>query len=467
MANITTEQQAEATFEGIRFRVRTESISNQGRRIILHEYLDSDRIFAEDIGEIPPQFSVDAFIHSDRSQVAGQVVFPNFIQKAEQFRNVLRQKRDKPGLLTLPTIGTFQAIALSFSEDRSQSAVGEVRFSIQFVKAAGSIAAVEAPASSENLFSVTDQAREEIQTEAITKWNTFVLPIELPSLDLNAYLTVLDDITSIPNDIANKARNFLDAGTFGRIKDSIRNFTNVLPNLISIPADLFGYIVSGVEDVIGLFQDLSNAFTETGSSNALSLADELGRTGSGLPTDMLIIRARTADPEATTIDSFDKPLFSNTTIQRQQRSDARELMLDVFRAGWLLIAFEQAAIADYLTDADVDDARDTIENLYDNIVSENLDNEKSIFSNLDVLDAINQSKRLTLSVLEQKEQSAYRVTTFDYKYVTSAIEISYQLYAEEINTPAELEARSELIANLNPEQRPDRMTGAITVLQVR
>ena len=142
-------------------------------------------------------------------------------------------------------------------------------------------------------------------------------------------------------------------------------------------------------------------------------------------------------------------------------------MLDTFRVGWLLIAYEQAALADYQTDADVDAARDTLNDLYENIILANINNEKSFLSSLSVLALINQVKRMALSILEQKEQTAYKITTLEYRYWTSAIEIAYQLYAEELKTTSELETRAELIAGLNPDQRPDRMTGTITVLQVR
>lgn len=257
--NFATEAMAEASFAGVVFRVRNESITRQGRRVVPHEYLGTDRIFAEDLGEIPPFFTIDAFIHSDRNVGATVFAQPNFIQKAEQFRNKLRERRTRPAKLTLPTIGTVNVIVLSFTEDRSQQSVGEVKFTINFVQGAGSIVSNEAPKQSFDVYVATAAARTLIEEISTEKWEEFVLPPELPSLDIDSYLTMLNDLNSLATDISNRTRNLFNAGIFGRIKNTLRNFATAIPNLLAIPSNLFKSIITQFEEVIGIFSDISDA----------------------------------------------------------------------------------------------------------------------------------------------------------------------------------------------------------------
>jgi len=451
--NTRTELMAEANFDGIPFRVRTETISSQGRRIIVHEYLNSNRIFAEDIGQIPPYFSIDAFIHSDLSA-------NNFLEKAEAFRTKLNRKLNKPGKLTLPTIGNVRVIALDFSESRSQTSVGEVTFNLKFVKATGSIVANVAPARESDIFSASDDAREVI-TETSPKFYS------IPET-INNRLTVLHDFTSQVNDTSNKARNFLTSGPLGEARTTIRNFVTNLPNLINTPQNLVNTYVATGESDVGVFQDLSNRLSNPTSVNSFDLASNSSRSGSGLFNDMRSIRNDVNNvDDSTDPSSFEKPIWSATTVERSNRNMNRNFAIDMNRVNWLLIAYEQAANRDYTTSTEVENIRNELSTMYDNVVLTAAEDLDSLISDLTLIESINNVRDLTLEVLELKEQQAFNLTTINYPFPLDVISLTYQLYAEEFNTFNDLEERATLIKQLNPDQQSDRMVGDITILEVR
>lgn len=458
--NRITEGMSRAEFDGIPFLVRTESVTNQGRRVILHEYLNSNRIFAEDIGEIPPRFAVEAFIQSDRT---GERPI-NYIQKAERFRNALNVRLNKSVKLTLPTLGEVRVIALPYTESRSQTDVGIVSFTLNFARASGSIVAAVAPRRTSDLYQESDRARGLIETTATVFWERVIGTIR----NINNRLTFLHDITSMSTDIQNKVRNNIQAGPFGELRTTIRNFITALPNLINQPARLFGTMITVIDDDIGMFQDLSNRLSITSAANNYSLSRDFTRSGSGLFDDMSGIRNNIPNVEdSTNISSFDKPFWPTTTVERIRRNNIRNSILDSFRLNWLLIVYEQAAAREYATNVEVENVRQELSQIYTEVVQTASEDLNSFISDLDVLEVVNNVRTITLEILEQKEQQTFNLTTVEYQLPSDVLSITYDLYAEELTSFSELENRADIIINLNPGLRPDLMSGEITVLQSR
>lgn len=451
--NTRTEIMAEASYDGLPFRVRTETIGRQGRRIVLHEYLKSDRIFAEDIGEIPPTFNIDAFIHSDPGQ-------NNFLQKAENFRNRLRRRLLKPTKLTLPTIGNVNVIALDFSESRSQTSVGEVTFTLSFVKATGSIVANTAPARESDVYAASDDAREVIAEKAPRSYTLLET--------INNRLSVLHDFTNTVNDYSNRIRNYITSGPLGQVRMTIRNFVTNLPNLVDNPQNLVNFAVTSFEGDVGVFQDISNRLSNVTALDGFPLAQTLARSGSGLFNDMRSIRNQIANTDdSTNPASFARPKWNPTTVERQDRNRNRDFNIDLSRVNWLLIGYEQAARKEYTTNVEVETTREELSLMYTEVVEKPSENLESFLSDLDVLEAIKDTRNLALEVLELKEQQAFNLTTINYPYSTDIITASYDIYAEEFSTFDQLEARAQLIKELNPETRADNVLGDITIFQLR
>ena len=63
MTDILTSQLLPSSFRGVSFKIRGEVLPEEGRKIVLHEYVNSSARFVEDLGGIPSRFQVNAFVH--------------------------------------------------------------------------------------------------------------------------------------------------------------------------------------------------------------------------------------------------------------------------------------------------------------------------------------------------------------------------------------------------------------------
>ncbi|MEM7674700.1 MAG: DNA circularization N-terminal domain-containing protein, partial [Myxococcota bacterium] len=119
MSDPLTQQLSAASFKGVQFFVRSEEQTDNGRRIVLHEYPNSDTRFVEDLGLVPTKFSVDAFVFGE-----------NYQDAQRELESVLNE--EGPGQLILPTFGGFEAYALPYTVSAGQTEVGEVKFKLSF-----------------------------------------------------------------------------------------------------------------------------------------------------------------------------------------------------------------------------------------------------------------------------------------------------------------------------------------------
>lgn len=194
MADPRTRQLLPASFKGVSFSVRNEVLTEGGRRIVLHEYPNSSQRFVEDLGEMPPKFSVTAFVHG-----------PDFLDRAALLERAL--KEEGKGRLSMPTFGVRTLFALSYRKDASQTSVGEIRFDLEFAAGRATSAPIKSPATIESVYAAGDECREAIGDILSIIWD---VPTETPNVitaqfDLeqfantafNAVSTSVDNITNL------------------------------------------------------------------------------------------------------------------------------------------------------------------------------------------------------------------------------------------------------------------------------
>ena len=90
MQDVRTKQLKVASFRGFIFLCPEESVPSVGRKIVKHDYPNSGKRFAQDLGPLPSDFDVTAVITGD-----------NFLQKAINFERILN-KRDWAVGVTAP-----------------------------------------------------------------------------------------------------------------------------------------------------------------------------------------------------------------------------------------------------------------------------------------------------------------------------------------------------------------------------
>lgn len=419
-----------ASFKNIPFYVRSERLTEGGRRIILHDYPNSNERFVEDLGRIPPKFSVTAFISG-----------PSFLNQADQLEKALLEKG--AGDLVLPTLGKLRVFASTYSKDASQVSVGEITFELSFVTGKSISGPVRSPVTVETVYTQGDLARNDLGNALEDKWTepkdtsnvlTAIYDLEQCARSTDALLKSLKNVASV--DSINEFIGF-NAPSIVRSAAYIKRvFVDQLWQTISV--GLSGG--SGLASLIGL--------TQFGALLSLSLSDiRSARTPSGSTTSTLI------------------PTWPATTGARVIRNDNRLTLVNIHRVAALICAYEQAADKTYQTEGELDATRLALENEHQRLMREDTDDRDLPQSQSAVRRAVEDMRLSTLSVLDQKEQSAFELTSLTLNVPRSAFVLAYDLYAEEFTSTDQLNDRAITLRGLNPEHPADKLHNDIMVLQ--
>lgn len=136
------EQLQPGSFKGVPFEVLSDS-SPFGRRIQVHEFVQRDKPFCEDLGRVTRRFTVSAFLGGD-----------DCLDK----RNALLAAIDEvgPGELILPTWGAMQATAMPGTVNNNRSDGGVVWLDLEFVESGDKGYPVATPATDAQLSESAD-----------------------------------------------------------------------------------------------------------------------------------------------------------------------------------------------------------------------------------------------------------------------------------------------------------------------
>ena len=432
---------SEARFNGVKFFVRTENLTSAGPRIIIHEYLNSDVLFVEDIGQIPNRFSIDAFIH-------GEYWF-------EDYQNLLNALNETgPKVLILPTFGTIEAAyAGQYSIDHSHTNIGEVRFRLNFI-----VGEVEPPFVSDfnetsDIISAGDTFRSRLQEAFENLWEAYET--------ISGITQGIYDITRAGSRIINEYRNFMQSGPLGELLNLVTIGSASIGNLVTLPEDLAAIFIAGNDQVLGAFSTIS-----IGLENGFETAMNMTYYGSTLSTNLVDIEEGRSGQEDTNIGDFDVPLWPEDTEERRVRNNNRLLMVNMVRTNSLVLAYEQATQIEYQTDTQIDAVRSQLEAAYKQLIITDTDNTPELIQNVqEVRESINTVRTRTNNFLQQQEQQVFTVSDLNLKVPTPASVLAYRLYAEDIDSTEDLFNRSIELASLNPNQRTDLMIGDVNIFK--
>lgn len=300
--SLTTDFQA-ASFRGVSFLVAAESTA-RGKKVAIHEYPNSDRRFVEELGKLPPIFTIEAIVHGD-----------DLINKRLRLEKAL--ERPGQGLLVHPVYGTLTVSALTFTTSSRQAESGQFIFNIRFASSEENITPTPLPPQRSTVSQKAKAARDAIGTvlqdryqPPSTAFNTDFQVEETLSTWENLEATTDVVIDQISTQAAKFKRTLRTARatvyqavqTGQKIKTSIETVVDAALNIVSNPSDLDGVW------------------------NAL-----------------------------ITLTSF--PNVVRKTAQQIQRSASGVLTNEHFQLISLANSFESKAFTDYLTDIDVDAAR--------------------------------------------------------------------------------------------------------------
>lgn len=442
MTDTLTTQLLEASFRGVPFRVRSEGKSEAGRKIILHDYVNSSDRFVEDQGELPPRFRITAFVHGE-----------NFKQLADALEGALKQKG--AGRLVLPTLGAFSVYAMPYSVDASQTSVGEISFSLDFAvgrPAAGPSFSLQ---DATQVFGLGDDARQAVQNALGDLW-------QIPSTFENATVAISDFTGSI-DDVVEKYSSLIPVDDLSALLSKAQRLKATASQIVRDPSSLAFELIGGTPRSVGIWQRIS-----LGLGNTASGFSELIQSMSFGGSDFSGISGINGDSQSNNpIQSGGStiPLWQETTAQRTRRNDNRLNIVNAQRVSALVGAYEVAANTDFQTQDQISDVRRQLEDEHERIMLDGTVDKDIIQSDPDVRTSVEAVRIASLNVLEQKRQEAFFVTTKENKKPYSSFVEAYRLYAEEFTDSGQLEDRAIQLRALNPSKPAMGLDGGITIFR--
>lgn len=420
-----------ASFKGIPFFVRNEIQTEAGRRVILHDYPNSSTRYVEDLGQMPPKFSVTAFVTG-----------PDFLNRSDQLERALQEQG--AGKLSMPTFGVVTVFALPYRKDASQTAVGEIRFELSFAAGRAISGPIRAPGTIEKVYKRGDTARNELGNALERKWTepTETSNVLTAIFDLKQMAKSIESLNTVINNTAdiNTLLGFMDINAPSIVRDANYLKFQVTQLWQTVSLGLSGG--AGLTTLLGL--------TRFGSLLTLSLSD-----------------IRSADISGTSTDAMETeiPLWPPTTAGRIIRDDNRLELVNTHRVNALICAYEQAADGSYQTDAELDAARLALENEHERLMRDDTENRDLVQSQAEVRRAVEDLRLAAIDVLDQKDQSTFTLTTMSLNAPLSCFQLAYALYAEQFTESGQVSDQAIILRGLNPLQPSDKMVGEISVLQ--
>ncbi len=437
MTDLLVNQTVPASFRGVQFRIREEVQDEAGRRVILHEYPNSNQRFVEDIGQIPPTFKVEAFVHG-----------ADFLSRARALETALNT--EGVGELVLPVFGTLEAYALPYSKSATQATIGEIIFSLEFALGRPTPGPSGQESQIEDLFEQGDNARAEIQIALALLWDQ-------PTAALNIATSNYDILQFVQTGL-NQYSTLFENASLGAWQTLANDISAGRASLVTSGIALAAALVQNTPETPGYWQQISLGVPNgVGTTNAILGAN----FGADLTTQSQIIFA--ADPDNVSgsdlrgeLDSFIN-LWPDDTVDRRQRNQNRRILAQTYRVNSLVLAYEQAAAFDYSTENQIIDTRELLYQAYDVVMREGVEEgdeagEQSIQLQPGVRFAVENVRAVAGEILERKAQSSPSITTIDAHAPRSALELAYLLYAEDMTTTGDLETASVGVRQLNPTQ---------------
>lgn len=448
MTDVYTQRLAQASWRGVVFWVRSEELPTGGRKTALHEFPNSNERFVEDLGEIPPRFTITAFVHG-----------LDWLERAQALENALRDPG--PGRLVMPTFGAWTVWALPYSKSASQTAVGEIEFSLEFATSRAVAGIIESAPAPEMVFAAGDSTRSAIG-------GAFGGIFNAPG-DSLGFGAMLSDITSVTNETFSSLSTLLNAESLGEMTGAIRGLLGNAGTLLGDPIQL-GLEFFGIdEDAPGLWQIISEGLDTISAVGALlDFAKNFGNNLALIQSDL--DSGATVSPVGSNnfTESTNSPvtgisLWAATTEDRIDRNDARTAIVESNRLAALVAAYEQASNGDYQTISQVQSIRTDLEDVYAVMMQVDAQDVTSVPANRDVREAMAELRIRALAVLDQKAQSAWLTSQIIRTGALTAPSLTYLLYAESLTN--DLDGRSWQIRQLNQQVSAVAMSGELTVLR--
>jgi prophage DNA circulation protein len=429
MAN-TREKLQSASFKGISFLVESETKTG-GKKTVTNEYVNSDKRFTEELGKLPPKFTINAIIHGDDS-----------IQR----RKIFEDKLDESGLgeLVHPVYGSVQVKSTSYTVSSNQRSIGEFKFSINFETSEATITATPIIGSEASVTSGADAARDALDDGLEDRYIAPSLPSTLDAIAAKAdevYDKTFEALSGVTNTIQDKVSTFTK--TVNGIRARIRTIVQQPVLMKAALKDLYATglaIVDDPADLMDTWKDLTDFGFVKGTVSV-------------------------SNTDTTTIGTNSANVDTNARIEEDID---RNLIDEHTRLTDFVNLIEGAAFRNFLTNQQIRGIRTTIDDNYRRLI-ENVefgadgqtltDDQLSKYNPLandpTIRNKIQSLRNSVNRVLDQKSQIAFRIDTVDTPRTSIAL-TAYQYYGNLDNL--------DTLRDLNDDLNSSNIIGEMEVL---
>lgn len=432
-------QLSQASFRGVNFGVRSEAQDSSGRKIVFHEYVNSPERFIEDLGQLSPTFSIEAFVSGI-----------DYLANSDRLESALNAGGFST--LVLPTLGSFRVQALAFQKKASQKAVGEIVFTLEFATGRPSAGPIRSLTDIQEVFRLGDNARQVIVDILGGKFEVPTAGDGISVFSSDLFVSALAAFNQFKDILPTE-----NVGFISRIVDDIgRNSSQLTQN-----PDAIGklFIVDG--NTSGIFQSLSLGLTGStflDSLTAFTGMIDFTNFGEG---DIFLAEDNRG---AVSIDGG-IPLWEENTAQRITKNTNRKNIANSNQVNALIAAYEIGANIEYNTVSELNENREALEAAHEQVMFIETSDETLIQSDPDVRVAVESVRIAALDVLEQKAQKSTETVDVIKLSPVSSFTEAFQRYAEETTSPDLLEERALKLRELNPSKPSIALSNGITVFR--
>ena len=419
-----------ASFRGIAFALDDES-TNNGRKVVSHEFVNSDKRFVEDLGRIPTVFNISGFIFGD----------PGFSE-----RDALKQALNEKGVGTLvhPVYGSVEVVAQPYTISSTMKRAGRFDFQMVFrtqesekdtftssFRRGGGIFGTTISPDQQNLlttssisarensdFATTSQLAETSQ-DSRSVAGALMETLYIKPTDQEFYNNIAFTYQEGINKIRDVAETIEDAALRSLGLAGANRLLNDPPGFISNPEILF-------PELSALYRTISGA-------GAYKKWVEAGEDFTALFS------------------------FGSNTKRSRDKHRAYGSLVSGFQVNSLINAYQSAVTTGFNTVDELEEAEALLDAQFRSIIYNPIDD--SIVSNEEQseLKTLMLEMRSTAKVIfTQKEQNTYKVVSYD-PHGRSFLQTTYDLY-ESLENLA-------LIANLNQDVNATSPRGLLQVAE--
>lgn len=361
----TIEKLQPGSFRGISFLVNTETKTG-GKKTVTHEFVNSNERFTEELGELPPNFSIEAIVHGDDA-----------IQRRFDLERVLNQSG--LGDLVHPVYGLIKVKSTTYSVSSNQTRIGEYRFSIEFQSTKENLTAQPTPLTNSAVSKAAEDAREAVNNAI---GDDYIKPIIPDTLTSSA-----DKLDEIHTDVNGAISN-----NVGLVQDKVAEFNRTVN-------DGQTNVLTTVQQGVKLKDSLESLY-----NSAISVVNQ--------PQILL------GSWQALTDFGFTDIKGDVNTVYRLNKENNNSVMNEHTRIMSMVNMFEAAVYTEFQTDQELQSIKDILDLTYQRLMKDfdqdiDTGSVMVLAEDPDIRTTVAELRTKTNKVMNSKEQNVFRVVQID------------------------------------------------------